>query len=419
MNLLDTASLVVTPNGYKASKLYSIIPSDGTGDMTFARTGDTATRVNSSGLIETVLANKPRLDYLGGTCPKLLLEPQRTNIALQSQDISSASWSKFHSPTILTNVAVAPDGTTTADSIQSDGSTDEQIIYQDYSVSANSTNTFSLFVKKATSKTNFGGMRIFYYGGTLKNVYVAFDEVNGTLTNLTSSTITPNLKVEDYGTYWRFIVAATDNGSNTLIRINVYGFISTNGTTQQGTGAGSARTIWGAQLEAGAYATSYIPTTTASVTRTADVCSKTSATALIGQTEGTMFWDGIISNAGSNVILNLTLNGTNDRYLEITTGLQIRYIEYSTTTQANIATVGNYVTLGNRYKIAAAYKANDFVLYVNGVQIGTDTSGTVFAADKVYNGYYTSGFQGLIKNNSIALWKTRLTNQELVTLTTI
>ena len=60
MNLLDTASLVVTPNGYKASKLYSIIPSDGTGDMTFARTGDTATRVNSSGLIETRMLKSPK-----------------------------------------------------------------------------------------------------------------------------------------------------------------------------------------------------------------------------------------------------------------------------------------------------------------------------------------------------------------------
>jgi hypothetical protein len=86
MNLLDTASLVVTPNGYKASKLYSIVPSDGTGDMTFARTGDTATRVNSSGLIESVTANKPRLDYLDSTCPKLLLEPQRTNLLTYSSD---------------------------------------------------------------------------------------------------------------------------------------------------------------------------------------------------------------------------------------------------------------------------------------------------------------------------------------------
>lgn len=414
MNLLDTASLVVTPNGYKASKLYSIIPSDGTGDMTFARTGDTATRVNSSGLIETVLANKPRLDYLGSSCPKLLLEPQRTNVALQSQDISSASWSKFHSPTILTNVAVAPDGTTTADSIQSDGSTDEQIIYQDYSVSANSTNTFSLFVKKATSKTNFGGMRIFYYGGTLKNVYVAFDEVNGTLTNLTSSTITPTLKVEDYGTYWRFIVAATDNGSNTLIRINVYGFISTNGTTQQGTGSGSARTIWGAQLEAGAYATSYIPTTTASVTRNADSCSKTGISSLIGQTEGTFFLD---------ININSRLSFT---YFFVRNFAETNYIGFAidnTKIRAEVSNSGSVIaaidfasTSTGRFKLAIAYKANDFVFYLNGSLIGTDTSGTVPTCD-IFTMYYnaTNSF-GI---NSSAIWKTRLQNAELATLTTL
>ena len=385
MNLLDTASLVVTPNGYKASKLYSIVPSDGTGDMTFARTGDTATRVNSNGLIETVLANKPRLDYTSSTCPKLLLEPQRTNLVRYSQDIDNNAWGVSTSNATVTktaNYAISPDGSTNADRLQMNltgaGYAD---ILQSIVINNGTTYTYSVYLKANTGTPT---LKFLSDGSSNINITLNSSWVRYTYTFVGATGFA----------YPRFLIQADTSSSADIL-------------------------VYGAQLEAGAYATSYIPTTTASVTRNEDVCSKTSATALIGQTEGTMFWDGIISNAGSNVILNLTLNGTNDRYLEITTGLQIRYIEYSTTTQANIATVGNYVTLGNRYKIAAAYKANDFVLYVNGVQIGTDTSGTVFAADKVYNGYYTSGFQGLIKNNSIALWKTRLTNQELVTLTTI
>ena len=71
MSLLDTASLIVTPNGYKASKLYSVKPTDASGDMTVVR-ATTATRVNSAGLIESVAINVPRLDYTGGGCPSIL-----------------------------------------------------------------------------------------------------------------------------------------------------------------------------------------------------------------------------------------------------------------------------------------------------------------------------------------------------------
>ena len=72
MSLFDSASLVVTPNGTKASKLYSIIPTDGSGDLTVTR-ATTATRVNSSGLIESVANNVPRLDYLNSSFPTILL----------------------------------------------------------------------------------------------------------------------------------------------------------------------------------------------------------------------------------------------------------------------------------------------------------------------------------------------------------
>jgi hypothetical protein len=81
MALFDDASLVVTPNGYKAGTLYSIKPTSGAGDMTVVR-ATTATRVNSAGLIESMANNVPRLDYLNASCPSLLVEPQRTNLVL-------------------------------------------------------------------------------------------------------------------------------------------------------------------------------------------------------------------------------------------------------------------------------------------------------------------------------------------------
>ena len=78
MGLLQQASLVITPNAVKTSKLYAIKPEDGTGDLTVTR-ATPATRVNSSGLIETVGANVARLDYSNGSLPSILVEPQLTN----------------------------------------------------------------------------------------------------------------------------------------------------------------------------------------------------------------------------------------------------------------------------------------------------------------------------------------------------
>ena len=94
MSYFDDASLVLIPSGYKNQKIYSVKPTDGTGDLTFTRASD-ATRVASNGLIEKV----------------------RTNLVLQSQTFDNASWTKTTDGqvTITANAAVAPDGTTTAE----------------------------------------------------------------------------------------------------------------------------------------------------------------------------------------------------------------------------------------------------------------------------------------------------------------
>ena len=74
-------SILVTPNSKKAGKLDSIIPTDGTGDLDVVR-ATTATYVGSDGLIKTALANEVRFDYSNGSCPSILVEPQRTNLLL-------------------------------------------------------------------------------------------------------------------------------------------------------------------------------------------------------------------------------------------------------------------------------------------------------------------------------------------------
>ena len=85
--------LAMIPSGYKANKVYSVLPTDGSGDLDFARTTK-ATRVNSGGLIEEVAIGVPRLDYTDGSCPSLLLEPSSTNLITQSESFANTYWNK-------------------------------------------------------------------------------------------------------------------------------------------------------------------------------------------------------------------------------------------------------------------------------------------------------------------------------------
>jgi hypothetical protein len=121
-------SLALLPSGYKASKVYSVLPTDGIGDFDFTRSGN-ATRVNSEGLIELVTTNVPRLNYplIDGVvngCPSLLLEPQRTNLIQYSEDFSQGYWTKDGSS--VTSGFTSPDGTAMLLSYE------DQVVWKNY-----------------------------------------------------------------------------------------------------------------------------------------------------------------------------------------------------------------------------------------------------------------------------------------------
>ena len=183
----------------------------------------------------------------------------------------------------------------------------------------------------------------------------------------------------------------------------------------------NAFALYGAQLEQATYPTSYIPTTSAAVTRNADLISKTGISSLIGQTEGVIFadfvWEGSTTGAADypllvygssygNFVALSTFNNTNAMYV---------YVGGTNVVAINGTTFVN----GQRYKIAMAYKLNDFVYYLNGTQMGTDTSAGVpssmanLRTDTPYGGKSTSQ-----KYNSVIFFPTRLTNAELALLTT-
>jgi hypothetical protein len=182
--------------------------------------------------------------------------------------------------------------------------------------------------------------------------------------------------------------------------------------------------VWGAQLEASSYPTSYIPTTSASATRVADSCSKTGISSLIGQTQGVVFCDFnyiATTNTSDTTPIRLLGSGSAGMYLEINSNNTFEVVVvnsvgtlvFNSTSSAQIA---------GRYKFAIAYNANDYAFYLNGTQIAVDTSGAFASAslDSLNLGMYQSGSQHLDGSiNEAILFSTRLSNSELASLTSL
>jgi hypothetical protein len=179
--------------------------------------------------------------------------------------------------------------------------------------------------------------------------------------------------------------------------------------------------LWGAQLEEGAYPTSYIPTVASTVTRNADVISKTGISSLIGQTEGTVFMDINWEEKSGVYFINSISNGSTSNEIYMSFGNTFaNSIRFSITSGGSVSvTFNSSVLTSGRYKIAFAYANNDATAYINGTQVFTDNTVSVPSTSemKFLRANDTLGYSGTI--NASALWKTRLTNAELISLTTL
>lgn len=413
MSTYTDASLIVTPNGYKAGKLYSLKPTDGTGDLSVTR-ATTATRVNSSGLIESVESGVPRLDYTNGSCPSILVEPQRTNLLLRSEEFDNAYWVKSNS-SVIANAVIAPDGNLTADKFVANSGSNAHFLNKSNTV-LNSIYTHSCFFK--SSEYNYAFLRV---NGVGTFPYVIYNLLTEELVSDSGN----KSKIENFGNGWFRISLTTDFTSTN--QATIISFLPSSGYTLNASnipiwdGDGiSGGFIWGAQLEAGSNATSYIPTVASSVTRNADVISKTGISSLIGQTEGTLFVDvNYKVESVSKNYLNLGTSTSNYIAIVAKSNNKIGMEVLNSGVQVNAPSTSTYST-NQRLKIAMTYKLNDFKLYVNGVLQATDTSGTVPAKAEFYLGSYGNGTnQATDGINSAVLWKTALTDQECINLTTI
>jgi hypothetical protein len=346
----------------------------------------------------------PRLDYLGSTCPRLLLEPQRTNLLTYSEQLNDASWTKQNT-TATANQTISPDGYVNADKLE-DSATGSSTKLISKTANTSGVHTISGYFKKA--EYNFVVVHAFGFAGAVFNLNTGVKVSEGGGTGA----------IVDAGNGWYKCSFTFTGVGNT----NIYFSQSIDGSITYSGTAGSGIFAWGLQVEAGAYATSYIPTLSTSVTRVADAASKTGISSLIGQTEGTIFVEGeavtIDTNASSPIYITVSDNNTTDIcYFQQRSNGTIR-VDYFTgaVLQARIASTTTY-PLGTKIKAALGYKSGDFVFYINGVQIGTDVGTSIAPLSKVtIGGYETAGFTGSAISQAL-LFKTRLTNDQLAELT--
>jgi hypothetical protein len=368
-----------------------------------------ATYFDAGGTLRTAIANEPRFDHnpSNNNSLGLLIEESRQNLFQRSEEFDNAYWTKT-TTTVTANDALAPDGTTTADLTEktgNDATTPARVI----SVSA-AAHTLSAFFKNNTGDR--ARLRIDATGGTV--VAAIFDIVAGTVVSADAGLTTSIVNV---GNGWfRCAITYTFAGA-----VNATFGISARNTVADNTGAKAW--IWGAQLEAGAFPTSYIPTTSAAVTRSADSAIVSPISSFYNQSEGTLFaeWSLVNLSGGRNVLVAGNESGGENRLV-----IQARDSTNATRHLAFIAGVAEVATLdfatfvAGTAKSAFAYAAGNYAATRNGASVLTSSHGAVPSVSALRIGAATivgdDQLNGHIRK--IAYYPKRLSNALLQSLTT-
>ena len=380
MSLLDKATIITTPTAHSNGTLHSI-KGGAVADFDVVR-GSAATRVNAEGIIESVATDTPRIDYTTGE-GVVLLEPQSTNLVPNSEDFSNASWTKTNC-TISANQATSPDGTLNAD-LMTATSNDARL--EDTVASSGIIATQSIYVKSANGGDVDGQID---FAGADTVLFTATNEWQRVETTLTVTAIAPRLRIR-----------ITNNGDSLY--------------------------VWGAQVEALSYATSYIPTSGAIATRLADSVSGAGDATTFNSTEGVLYAEisTLNGDSGSNRTISLSdsTNGNQIRfYFPINIESQI-IIRVDVGGSTIYVFAYNIITSETPIKLAFRYSPNGMDFYVNGSLVSSSALVPSFTNNlnslqfRRGDGQFGADFFGKVK--SLITYNTALTDAELECLTTI
>jgi len=349
-------------------------------------TPDAILSIDNVSVKEATKNDLARVDYTDGTS-SLLVEPQRTNVSTYSEDFSQSFYIKDSGVSVGTTNNISPSGDANATKIDV---TDNGRIYANV---ASDTYSSSVFIKAGTfAYFKFGGSSVDLEAGTYSG---------GT--------------IESFGNGWFRITTAYTG--NRPFQIQAY----PDGTYSSHTTNGNYY-IWGAQAEAGSYATSYIPTSGSTVTRNQETYEKTGISDKINSTEGVLFLEmAALQTANTNSEYLVISDGTynaNSIMVQLRNGAnQLAVWGYSGSVN-QLAEIITLTDITDFNKIAIKWKVNDFEVFVNGSSVyslGTYTAPT--GLDRIeFSRNGSAYFLGKVKQ--LQVFKTALSDSELATLTT-
>jgi len=386
-----TLALIPSAQG---DKLYSVLPSNGVGDFNFTRSGS-ATRINKDGLIETVASGVSRLNYpmIDGVvkgCPSHLLEPQKSNVLFYSEQFDNVYWIN-NGVTINANQTISPSGELNADLLTGVSGGFGVVRFSTWSAT---NKVASCFAKK-------GSTNLFKIANASSGTGgVTFNLENGTVTNEDSGF---EGSIENYGSGWYRCTAIDTLGRSGTFSLGV-------------TAANESVYIWGAQLES-EYKTSYIPTTTAAVTRSAETVTGSGDASTFNSQSGALFGEFKTDPDGGNFLISISEDNNNSGAVFI--GADANEKIYTYYNSANhVSDINSYDSFN---KVCISWGSDGVKVYING--LSKTVLGSQALSTSNYNNIKLSRantslkFLGQIKD--LRVYKTALTNDELQTLTTI
>jgi hypothetical protein len=348
-----------------------------------------------------------RIDYSTGEAA-LLVEPQRTNLLTFSDNTNS--WAQSNIGSINSDFATSPTGIINADKINFNSGDSYVRPLPQGTISTVSSSSF--FVKYV----DYAFFQIMVASDGLQ--FANFDIQNGVIGTVGTNA---SASIENYGNGWYRIILRTTGGAfGSSPRL--YKILNLSAVWAGGGGVAGSALVWGAQLEAGAYATSYIPTTSASVTRNQDVISKTGISSLLNPSEGTLFVEAAELKDNANKMFQIT-NGTD---------LNTVSVEFNNNTlRVGIVGGGGGYRVSNIptnlygfNKIAIGWISGNISCFVNGVQYTMTLytgsgDGIPTQLDRITFSYWWAGGPFYVNTKTIEIWKTRLTNDQLAELTSL